>query len=178
MRDGSLRLELARGVPLDLSLDLGAADADLDLGGLSLDALHVQSGASSSTVRFDTPNPRTMRRLAIHSGAASFRGVRLANAHTPFVSVDAGVGGVDLDFGGTWTHDVDLDMKVAMGGATVRVPSGVGVRVELDRAFAAFDHDGLERRGRAWVSPNWDAAPHHLTIRGSAAFGKLTIDRY
>lgn len=138
----------------------------------------MQSGASSSTVRFETPNPRTMRRLAIHSGAASFRGFRLANARTPVVSVDAGVGGVDLDFGGAWTQDVDLDVKVALGGATVRVPRGVGVRVELDRAFAAFDHDGLERRGRAWVSPDWDGAAHHLTVRGSAAFGKLTIERY
>lgn len=178
MKDGSMHLELARGVPLDLSLEIGAADADLDLGGLSLDALHVQSGASASAVRFDAPNPRLMRRLSIQSGAASFRGSRLANANTPVVSVNAGVGGVDLDFGGRWTQDVDVDLQVAMGGATLRVPRDVAVRVELDRAFASFDHDGLERRGRAWVSPHWDEAPHHLTVRGSAAFGKLTIDRY
>lgn len=176
MKDGSMCIELARGVPLDLSLDIGAANADLDLGGLSLESLHLHSGASESTIRFDTPNPQHMRRLAINSGAASFHALHLANANTPTVSVDAGVGGVDLDFGGVWTQDIDLDLQIALGGTTVHAPRDVGVRVELDRAFASFDHLGMEKRGRAWISENWDRASHHLVVRGSAAFGKLTLD--
>jgi hypothetical protein len=176
-RHGRMDLELARGVPLDLTLELGAARADLDLGGLSLDALRLHAGASESVVRFGTPNPRPMRRLEIHAGAASFRALDLANANAPLVSVEAGVGGVELDFGDAWTQDVDLDVRVALGGTTVRLPRRIGVWVELDRAFAGFDHVELERRGRAWVSPNWDEARHRLRIRGSAAFGTLTIDR-
>lgn len=176
-RQGRMELELARGVPLDLTLELGAARADLDLGGLSLDALRLHAGASESAVRFDRPNPRPMRRLEIHAGAASFRALDLANANAPIISVESGVGGVELDFGRGWTQDVDLDVRVALGGTTVRLPREVGVSVELERAFAGFDHTGLERRGRAWVSPNWDEARHHLRIRGSAAFGSLTLDR-
>lgn len=176
-RDGSLAVELARGVPFDLAIELGAVHADLDLGGLALDALRLESGASESAVRFDAPNPRPMRRLEIRAGAASFRASRLANANAAVVTVSSGVGGVELDFDGRWTQDVDLELEVALGGATVRVPRDVGVSVELERAFAAFDRGDLERRGRGWVSPNWDDAPHRLRVHGSAAFGKLTIER-
>jgi hypothetical protein len=174
-RDMSMRVELARGVPMDLTLELGATKAELDLSGLTLDALRLEAGASESAVRFDVPNPHPMRRLDVQVGAARFRGADLANANAPLVTVDAGVGGVDLDFGGRWTQDVDLDIQVAMGGSTIRVPADVGVRVELERAFASFDRDGLRKRGNAWVSDNWDTAEHRLRVRGSAAFGKLTI---
>ena len=175
LHDGSMALELARGVPLDLTLELGATKAELDLSGLTLDKLRLDAGASESEARFDVPNPHPMRRLDIQVGAARFRGADLANANAPLVSVDAGVGGVDLDFGGHWTQDIDLDLQVALGGSTIRVPSDVGVRVELERAFASFDRDGLRKRGNAWVSDNWDEAAHHLVVRGSAAFGRLTI---
>jgi hypothetical protein len=160
---------------MDLTFELGATRADLDLGGLTIDALRLEAGASESWARFDVPNPHPMRRLDIQVGAASFHGSDLANANAPLVSVDAGVGGVDLDFGGRWTQDVDLDLSVAMGGSTIRVPRDVGVRVDLDRAFASFDRDDLRKRGDAWVSENWDDARYHLRVRGSTAFGKLTI---
>ncbi|AHG91448.1 protein of unknown function DUF2154 [Gemmatirosa kalamazoonensis] len=174
-RDMSMRVELARGVPMDLALELGATKAELDLSGLTLDALRLQAGASESAVRFDVPNPHPMRLLDIQVGAARFRGYDLANANAPLVSVNSGVGGVDLDFGGRWTQDVDLDLQLALGGSTIRVPADVGVSVEIDRAFASLDRDGLRRRGNAWVSDNWDDAPHRLRVRGSAAFGRLTI---
>ena len=43
-------------VDLDLDITLGAVDADLELGGLSLSQLTMQAGASQAVIRFSQPN--------------------------------------------------------------------------------------------------------------------------
>jgi hypothetical protein len=174
---GKLQLELSRITPLDLTLDLGAVEADLDLTGLKLSRLQVESGASDARLRFDSLNPTPMSVLQVKLGAASFRGERLANANTRDIRVDAGVGNVELDLGGQWTQDIDLRVEVTLGLVTIHVPSDVGVRLTVDKVLASFEHQGLVQRDGAWVSSNWDSAPHKLRIAAETVFGKLTIDK-
>ena len=174
---GHLQLELSRVTPLDLSLDLGAVEADLDLTGLRLSRLHVESGASDAKLRFDSLNATKMSVLDISLGAASFRGDRLANANTQDIRVDAGVGNVELDLSGQWTQDIELRVEVTLGVVTIHVPSDVGVRVSLEKTLAGFDHEGLVERDGAWLSRNWDSAPHKLRVTAETVFGKLKIDK-
>jgi predicted membrane protein len=91
--------------------------------------------------------------------------------------VDAGVGSVELDLGGQWTQDIDLRIEVTLGVVTIHVPSDVGVRVSLKKTLASFAHEGLVQRDGAWVSTNWESAPHKLRISAETVFGKLTIDK-
>jgi len=172
-----LQLELSRSTPLDLSLDLGAVESDLDLTGLRISRLRVESSASDARLRFDSLNATRMSVLEISLGAASFRGDRLANANAPDIRVDAGVGNVELDLGGQWTQDIDLHLDVTLGIVTIHVPSDVGVHVSLEKTFASFDHEGLVERDGAWVSKNWDSAPHKVRVTAETVFGKLSIDR-
>ena len=172
-----LQLELSRTTPMDLSLDLGAVEADLDLTGLRLSRFHIESGASDGKIRFDSLNATPMSALDVSLGAASFRAERLANANTPSIRVDAGVGNVELDMSGQWTQDVELRVEVALGFVTIHVPADVGVRVTLEKTFASFDHEGLVERDGAWVSRNWETAPHKLRVSAETVFGKLRIDR-
>ena len=174
---GHLQLELSRAAPLNLNLDLGAVEADLDLTGLRLSKVRVSSGASDAKLRFDSLNTTKMSVLDISLGAASFRADRLANANTQDIRVDAGVGSVELDMSGQWTQDIDLHVEVTLGAVTVHVPSDVGVRVSLDKVIASFDHEGLVERDGAWVSRNWDSAPHKLRVTAETVFGQLTIDK-
>jgi hypothetical protein len=174
---GQLQLELSRVAPLDLTLDLGAVEADLDLTGLKVSRLHIESGASDGKLRFDSLNATPMSVLEVSLGAASFRAERLANANARDIRVDAGVGNVELDLGGQWTQDIDLRVEATLGVVTIHVPSDVGVRVSLKKLVASFDHQGLIERDGAWVSPNWESAPHKLRISAETTFGKLTIDK-
>jgi hypothetical protein len=179
-RDGEeahLQLELSRDPPMDLSLDLGAVEADLDLTGLRLSRLHIESGASDGKIRFDSLNATRMSALDVSLGAASFRAERLANANTPSIRVDAGVGNIELDMSGQWTQDVELHVEVVLGIVTIHVPADVGVRLTVEKTFASFDHEGLMERDGAWVSRNWQSAPHKLRVSAETVFGKLSIDR-
>lgn len=174
---GHLQLELSRTTPLDLDLDLGAVEADLDLTGLRLSRVHLESGASDAKLRFDSLNAMPMSVLDISLGAASFRGDRLANANAKDIRVDAGVGSVELDLSGQWTQDIDLHVEVTLGLVTLHVPSDVGVRVSFKKVAASFEHEGLVQRDGAWVSRNWDSAPHKLRVTAETVFGQLTIDK-
>jgi len=174
---GRLEVELSRATPLDLTLDLGAVEADLDLTGLKVSRLHVESGASDGKLRFDSLNRTPMSVLQVSLGAASFRGDRLANANARDIRVDAGVGNVELDLGGQWTQDIDLRVEVTLGLVTIHVPSDIGVRVSVEKTLASFAHEGLVQRDGAWVSTNWESAPYKLRISAETVFGKLTIDK-
>jgi predicted membrane protein len=111
-------------------------------------------------------------------GAASFRGDRLANANAADVRVDAQLARrVELDLGGQWTQDMDLRVDITLGVVTIHVPSDVGVRVSLQKTIASFEHEGLVERDGAWVSRNWDSAPHKVRITAKTVFGQLVIDR-
>jgi len=172
-----LQLDLADRVPLNLSLELGAVEADLDLSRLRLTNLAVESGASETTLRFDTPNPTRMRSLRLEVGAASVTATRLANANTRDIRVHGGVGSVDLDLGGNWTQDVVLTVDMAVGSVRVRVPSDVGVRVEMEKLLASFDHGGLVEHDGAYFSDNWDNAPYKLRIKAETTLGKFELYR-
>jgi hypothetical protein len=174
---GDLHLDLARAVPLDLDMELGAVEADLDLSGLRVGELRVASGASDARLRFATPNAEHMRSLDLEVGAANLRASGLANANASEIRVQAGVGGVELDFDGAWTQSVELDVRVALGGVTIRVPREVGVRVEAQRFLASFDSQGLTKRGNAYYSDNWDSATHRLSVRAQTTFGSLRVER-
>ena len=175
--ESKLQVELARSAPFDLSLDLGAVEADLDLTGLRLTRLRLEVGASEARLRFDSLNATRMQNLEVSLGAASFRASRLANANAPTIRVEAGVGNVELDMGGQWTSDIDLRVEVALGLVTIHVPPEVGIRATVEKVVTSFEHEGLVQRGNEWVSANYDSAPRKLRISAKTTLGKLTIDR-
>jgi len=174
---GEMRLSLSRVVPIDLSLDLGATKGTLDLGGLNLLSLRLDSGASDMQLDFSTPNRARMRSFDVDVGAASFEAHNLANANAAVIHVHGGVGSVDLDFGGSWTQDVSVGAELALGKLTLHVPHDVGVRVEVEKFLTSFDQQGLKKRGDAYYSENWDRAKYHLQVRAETTFGGIEIDR-
>lgn len=174
---GEMRLSLSRSVPVDLSLALGATKATLDLGGLDITALQLESGASETVVDFSSPNQGRMRTLAVDVGAASFEARNLANANVAKVRIHGGVGGVELDFGGQWQQDMDVSVDLALGKLTLHMPREVGVRVEVQKFLASFDEQGLVKRGDAYYSDNWDSAKYHLRLRAQTSFGGIELDR-
>jgi hypothetical protein len=174
---GRLQLELSRITPLDLSLDLGAVEADVDLTGLRLRRLHFESGASEASLRFDSLNATPMELLEISLGATSFRGTRLANSNAAEIRVDAGVGNVELDMGGEWARDIQLHVEMSLGVVTIHVPPDVGIRASHRKVIAGFEGEGLVERDWAWVSTNWDSAPRKLRVNAETILGKLSIDR-
>jgi hypothetical protein len=174
---GEMRLALSRAVPLDLAMDLGATKAMLDLGGLQLQRVKLESGASETVVDFSSPNATKMELLDVDVGAATFEARNLGNANASSIRVHGGVGSVDLDFGGQWMQDTNVDVELALGKLTLHVPRDVGVRLEVEKFLASFDQQGLRKRGDAYYSDNWDGAKYRVRLRASTTFGGIELDR-
>ncbi len=174
---GELNLALPTSVPLDLDLELGGTKSALELGGLTLRSLRLECGATDAALLFSTPNRTRMRDLEIDVGAADFSAVLLGNANAEQIRVRGGVGVVDLDFGGTWTQDMNVVARLAVGKLTLRIPSDVGVRLEVQRVAAGFEHDGFVKRDDAWYSENYDTARYKLRLRAETYFGQIDIQR-
>lgn len=173
---GELRLDLTRQVPLDLSLDLGAVKGDLDLSGFKLSRLDLSSGAAEIRVRADTLNAITMDLLKIEVGAASVRVDDVANLNAAKIRASIGVGELTMDFSGEWTHDIEATIDLALGHLDLRVPSEVGIRIEIERFLSGFDKDRFRKRGDAYYSRNYDDAKYHLDLKVTAALGNVDIE--
>jgi len=163
-------------VDLDLDITLGAVDADLELGGLSLSALTIQAGASQAVVRFSQPNRSRCRSATITTGAAELTVLGLGNSRCDRIDFEGGMGKVTLDFGGTWSSSSRAEIKMAVGELTLRLPRRAGVRLTLDRFLASFDPAGLVRSGHAFQSPGYDRAERKLDIDLTTAVGGVRIE--
>ena len=76
------------------------------------------------------------------------------------------MGKVLLDFGGAWTSNAKVGVKMAMGELTLRLPRRAGVKITMDKFLSSFEPAGLLRHGESFQSPNYDRAQRHLDLRG------------
>ncbi len=172
---GQMDVELARGVPMSLRVEIGASRADLDLGGLSLRDARISTGASQTLVDVSEPNPIPMDRVELTAGAAEFTARRLGNLNAQRIVVDAGVGEVSLDFTGEWRSSADVEVDMGLGALELRLPRGLGVSLEKDSFLASLDAQGMVKRGESYYSVDWDEAEHRIRITVDAAFGSIRV---
>ncbi len=173
-----LDLALSPVVPADLTLEFGIANADLELGGLSLRQLALKTGASESIVRFSEVNRIECRQLDIAVGAAELAVEGLGNSRCREISVAGGAGSLVVDFTGAWIEGPasEAEIMVGLGSLTLRLPEDLGVEVRMTRFLASFAKEGFERRGSRYVSPNYDQARAHVRMHIKAALGDINVE--
>lgn len=176
--ENSLHLELAPDLPLELDLDFGAGRADIDLTGLAVRKLQLNTGASESTLRIDEANRERMESASFNVGVADFRIYGVGNLNAEEVVVKAGLGSVSLDLDGEWPVDARMTLEMGLGALKIRAPESLGVQLRNRNTFlASVKIDGLTERGDGWRSPNWDDAPRKVEIDISAALGSIEVVR-
>jgi hypothetical protein len=173
---GNANITLSRVVPMDLQLQFGAGEANIDLGGISLRRVSLSTGASETRVRFSQPNPIEADQVRMEAGAASFEVVGLANTRAERFVFQGGVGSTTLDFTGAWARSATASVQMGIGSVVLRIPRGIGVKVARSSFLTSFDSEGLTKRGNNFYSPNWESATHTLDISVNAAFGSIKIE--
>lgn len=175
LRSGHLDLLLGPTIPLSLVLKFGAAEADVELGGLRIRDAQISTGASKTAIRISEPNPDVCRTIRFEVGAAQFDARGLGNLNAERLSLSGGVGEVTLDFTGRWRTNLTADIEMGLGALTLRVPRGLGVRVRKSGILTGFDSQGLIKRGDVYFSEDWDASEHRLTVNIDAALGSIRL---
>jgi len=176
-RGGEMDLELSTRTPMRLHLEFGAVQARIDLGGLRLHNLQLSTGASDTEIRVSAPNPVPMDWARFQVGAAAFSAQDLGRLNARELEVEAGVGDVKIDLGGLQREETRLQAKMGLGSLEIRIPRGVGIRMDRSTFLTSVNAPDLTRRGDSYYSSDWDTAERRVVVEVEAAFGSVSVLR-
>ncbi len=169
-------VELSPDVALTLEANLGASETSLELGGLRLEDLSLVTGASRTEVRFSRVNPTLCRRAVVTTGAAEFVVKGLGNSGCRRWDIGGGVGAVRLELDGAWNAPARVQLDMTLGGVTLAVPPGLGVRIRLNRFLASFSPDRFSRDGNVYTSDNYATAKRTVDFDISTTLGEVRVE--
>jgi hypothetical protein len=167
-------LLLAEDVPMDLVINGGASQVNVDLGGLSLASLAINQGAAESRFTFSEPNQVEMSRLEINAGAANLNLFSLANANVgEEISFKGGAGNYTLDLSGELTQDLLVTIDAGLANINVIVPDDVPATLTLEGALTNVNTAGTWSRSGDTYSISGSGP--QITIEVTMGAGNLDL---
>lgn len=142
--------------PMDLTVQAGAYEGSLELGGLALKSLTVRDGASNVDLSFRQPNQAEMSMLRYETGASSVKLSGLANANFSTLTFSGGAGNYTLDFSGELQRDGVVTIEAGLGDLSLVVPEGVDAVVTVEGTAVNINH-----------SSNWSQSGQKYSQEGS-----------
>jgi hypothetical protein len=163
--------------PFTLTIDTGASELDLDLGGVPLKALLVRQGAGRFNLNFSVPNPVLMSLLEVSSGVAGIQLVNLANANFSRMLLSGGAAGYDLNFDGSLSRNATVDIESGLSGVEITVPRSTAAKINAVAALGNVEMgDGFAKREGAFVTEaGLIGLGPHLTIRARVRQGTVQL---
>lgn len=170
-------LAFGRAKPYRLTLEIGASENRLDLGGLPISRLAIKHGAGKTEIDFSAPNPQAMSLMEIGAGAGSTELRNLANAHFAELLVEGGMAGYVLDFGGILQQDAHARISAALSSVEISVPASTAARITTESPMGHIEiGEGFtSKEGAFWTPAALEGRTPVLTISASVALGSLTL---
>lgn len=173
-------MTLSNRYPTEARFELGACEADIELGGIPLTELKLETGAAGTTLSFSEPNPKRMKELRVEAGAASVKLLNLGNARFDFMKFEGGAGSFDLDFRGEYEGECEISVEVGVSSADIILPEGVAVRIETDEDnwFSSVD---IQKRKLSRVedgvyeSKDYEEAKDRLLLKIDVGLGSVDV---
>jgi hypothetical protein len=171
-------LEFTDAIPIDMGIEFGAGEGEIDLTGLKISKLNVSTGASSVNLVCNTPNEVVAERVDIESGVSKFDARGLGNLNFRRMKFSGGVGAYRLDFGERLLRDGTVNVEVGLGAVTILLPKTAGARVQFDHhILSSFEADDCLHRVSKGVyeTENYRTAVTTLEIEVSSGLGSVRI---
>ena len=143
-------IKLNDDVPLDLKLEMGAGQSQLDLRGLNLTKFVLNAGAGE-----------------VH--------INLADTSVPEINLEAGIGEMTVDLSGPWHNDLKANISSGIGGVTLKVPRDVGVRIKAETGIGEVSAIGLNRQDGAYVNSAYGESDITLNIEMQGGVGEIIL---
>ncbi len=176
--DNEWNLELSTRFPTELTLDIGACEAEIDLGGIPLTELSLDIGAASGLIDFSSPNPDRIHEMEVDIGASSVEIINLGNANVDRFEFSCGAASCELDFRGEFNGETEVRLDVGLGSTKIILPEDVAVRIETedDNWFSSIDfhNDDLDEvRDGVFESPGYRRADNKILVEVDVGMGSV-----
>jgi hypothetical protein len=145
-KDNRLELHLPAGTPITIQGDLGFGDTRLDLGGLWIQHVDIDTRLGDHEIVFSEPLWSPMERLEVNGSIGELTLHDLGNASPAVARVTHRMGELYVDLGGAWRQDADVIVNSSIGGFRVGAPPiGVGFELSVPLVHQSETHAGLDR---------------------------------
>lgn len=176
-RPPTFDLELGKGRPYRLTLEGGASESEIDLGGLPLRGLTVKYGAGKQEFDFSAPNPEAMEQITFSAGAAGIELEHLANANFSHMKLDGGAATFELGFEGSLQRDADVTINTGMASVELAVPAATAAKISAETVLGDLDvGDGwMKKEGAFWNQAALDGSTPVLTVSAQVVMGAVRL---
>lgn len=171
-----LNLRLNPDISLRLEAETGVGESQIDLSGMKVESLLLESGVGETRLSMLSPNKVNCEEVELRCGVGALEVTGLGNFSFKDFRFKGGVGGSKLDFSGDWREVGDVDISVGVGGVEILLPRDIGAEIRMSRSFlTGVDIDGFRKEGDKYVSENIDRAKKIVRFRISAGVGGIEI---
>lgn len=171
---------LSQNYPIRLDMEIGACEAEMDLGKLRLEELSMEVGATSAEINFSDPNPIRLNDIDIEAGAASLEMRNIGNANFEYFDFSGGVGSFDLDFRGKYSGESKITIELGLGSIDLILPHDVPVQIITEDSnwlsSIDFHHNNLEEiDDDVYESPNFAEAETRIIVEIEVGLGSVDL---
>lgn len=142
-------IRLGADVPIDLNIEMGAGQNNLDLRSLNLENLDIQTGAGETDVNV---------------------GGSLSD-----LEMQMGAGQVRLNLNDDWQQDLRASLRGGVGELTLLLPAETGVQVNVTGGIGDVNATGLSRDGDSYVNDAYGQSEVTLDIDVEGGVGEITL---
>lgn len=173
----SIHLRLNPRIPLKLRTETGVGEATIDLTGMRVESVRLQSGVGKTSLVVLEPNPVTCEFVEIDGGVGALEVTGLGNLNFREFRLRGGVGGSRIDFSGSWPVLGKVTVEVGVGGVDLLVPGDLPVVIEAEgNMFSNVSvPDAFSRRGNRYTSPSAENSSSFLEVRIAAGIGGANV---
>jgi hypothetical protein len=160
-----------------LTLETGASEGSLHLGGLPIRRAVIRWGAGKGTIDFGEPNPVRMSLLEVSAGAVGLEVKHLAQANSAEMSLQGGAAAYLLDFAGNLQQDMHAQITTGLSSVEIRVPGATPTRFIAESFLGSLDvSDGFTKKDEAFQNAAALQGKHPLlVVNTSLALGTIRV---
>jgi len=171
-----LDLRINPETALNLESHTGVGESNLDLTGLKVDRLVLQSGVGETRLSMLESNRTTCELIEVTSGVGQLDVIGLGNFHFKKLNFRGGVGESNLEFSGDWTEVGSVTIEVGVGAVEVRLPRDIGAELTISKGFFSnYEVEGFTKRGDTFFSDNMERVEKIVKINIRSGLGGVEV---
>ena len=183
-RDGDqeaaeLALELPTEAELHLDYKIKAGKIDMQLGGLKIADMAMETMAGEVNVDFKEPNRIDMANLDLNTKVGESKFIHLGNARFRDADINGGIGEMTIDFTGEMAKDAVARVDLDIGETAIILPREAGTKLSVSKFLFLSHFDlpyELRQDGRYYFTENYDRADQTFQLRVSSGLGECRVE--
>ena len=174
-----LEMELPTEAELHLDFRIKAGEIDMQLGGLKIAEMALETMAGEVNLDFKEPNRIEMSNLDLNTKVGDSKYIHLGNARFRDADINGGIGGLTIDFTGEMTRDAVARVDLDIGETAIILPREAGTKLSVSK-FLFLSHIDLpyelRQDGRYYFTENYDRADQTFQLRVSSGLGECRVE--